>query len=500
MLRRMFYVWDRAARHHPAGVREPKLQQAVKPSIEERVLAGRLVTMIDQQPGAILAHVANSVLLALFLEQAWLELWVVAWVTALLLVSALRGAVWQRYRHGVSHMSDAKTAGRTLTAIALISGALWGLPGLMEFAAYPLALQGFIIFVLAGMSAGAVATLSAHLPAFYGFIIPALLPLIGRLLLHNEPLYGAMGLMGAVYLVVLATTGVNLNRSLTQSLRLQMEKTDLVEDLMEARAKAEAANVAKSAFLATISHELRTPLNAVLGFAQVLENEIHGPLGHGKYREYLRHMSGSGIHLLNLIDELLELSRAENGSLNLKEEKVVDLAVELTHCVALLKVRAEHRGARLELRLPQDLPRLRADPQRLRQIVLNVVSNAIKFTPEGGLVELAAMRDAPSALLLTVRDTGIGMSERDLAVAMEFFGRVDSARARVTDGVGIGLPLTAILMKLHGGDLEIDSRPGGGTVVGLRFPPERVIENGAAEGRIVVPARPGNRSPSGPAA
>ena len=108
-----------------------------------------------------------------------------------------------------------------------------------------------------------------------------------------------------------------------------MEKSDLVEDLMEARAKAEAANVAKSAFLATISHELRTPLNAVLGFAQVLENEIHGPLGHRKYREYLRHMSGSGIHLLNLIDELLEPSRAESGSLTLREEVSVDLATEL---------------------------------------------------------------------------------------------------------------------------------------------------------------------------
>ncbi len=356
------------------------------------------------------------------------------------------------------------------------------------------------MFVLAGMSAGAVATLSGHLPAFYGFVLPSLLPLIAQLLLQNQTIYGAMGLMGAVYLLVLVTTGLSLNRTLTQSLRLQMEKSDLIEDLTKARTRAEAANVAKSAFLATISHELRTPLNAVLGFAQVLENEIHGPLGHRKYREYLRHMSGSGIHLLNLIDELLELSRAESGSLTLREEVAVDLVAELTHCVALLKVHAEHRRTCLKLALPEDLPRLRADPQRLRQIVLNVVSNAIKFTPEGGLVELAAVRDAPSALILTVRDTGIGMSERELAVAMEFFGQADNAQAHASDGLGIGLPLTAILMKLHDGDLEIESKPGGGTVVGLRFPPERVIEIGPEGGQGVDEARHGQCSPSGAAA
>ncbi len=476
------------------------MQQAVKPSIEERVLSGRLVAMIDQQPGAILAHVANSGLLALFLGQAWPKHWVIAWVAALWLVSALRGAVWRRYRRGLSKTSEADFAGGMLTAIALVSGALWGLPGLAGFPEYPLALQVFIIFVLAGMSAGAVATLSGHLPAFYAFIVPSLCPLIGGLLLRGESLYGAMGVMGAVYFLVLVTTGVSLNRTLTRSLRLQMEKSDLVEDLMEARAKAEAANVAKSAFLATISHELRTPLNAVIGFTQVLENEIHGPLGHGKYQEYLRHMSGSGLHLLGLIDELLELSRAESGCLALREEAIVDLAAELGHCVALLRVRAEQRKIRLELALPDNLPGLRADPQRLRQIVLNVVSNAIKFTPEGGLVALAAKRDAPSGLVVTVRDTGIGMSERDLAVAMEFFGRADSVHSQATEGVGIGLPLTAILMNLHGGELKIESEPGGGTVVGLRFPRDRVIEEGATAEEDRFPARQGPAHPSGAAA
>jgi len=453
------------------------LPQAATPSIEERVYAGRIATLIRQQPLAVLANLVNSGLLALLLGGVWPTAWLAAWVAGVWLVTALRGAVWLRYRRASAESARARTPGRLLTGIALASGAIWGLPAVVFFPEAPLALQGFIVFVLGGMSAGAVATLASHLPAFHCFIVPALVPLVGRLLFEGEVLYIAMGLMGGVYLAVLVATSLNLNRTLTRALMLQIEKSDLVDDLTEARAKAEAANVAKSAFLATVSHELRTPLNAVIGFAQLLEAEIHGPLGHGKYREYLGHMSGSGVHLLNLIDELLDLSRAEAGHLLIRDEVAVDLAAELTHCVALMAARAEHSGIRLETSLPENLPLLRADPQRLRQIVLNVLSNAVKFTPKDGLVELTATREPTGKLALTVRDSGIGMSEGDLAVALEFFGRADNARSRATEGTGIGLPLTALLLEMHGGELEIDSQPDGGTLVNLRFPPERVIED-----------------------
>jgi two-component system cell cycle sensor histidine kinase PleC len=466
-----------ARRKTPCGiVGGASLLQATTPSIEERVLAGRIATLVSQQPMAILANLVNSGLLALLMSGAWPETWLTVWVAGVWLVTALRGAVWLRYRRGSAGTAQAKNIGRLLTGVALVSGAVWGLPAVVFFPESPLALQGFIVFVLGGMSAGAVATLASHLPAFHSFIIPALLPLVGRLLLEGDLLYIAMGLMGGIYFLVLTTTGINLNRTLTRALRLQIEKSDLVDDLTEARAKAEAASVSKSAFLATVSHELRTPLNAVIGFTQLLEAEVHGPLGHGKYHEYLGHMSGSGTHLLNLIDELLDLSRAEAGQLAIRDEATVDLAAELTHCVALMTVRAEHRGICLVTSLPEDLPRLRADPQRLRQIVLNVLSNAVKFTPEDGLVELSATREPTGTLVLNIRDTGIGMSEGDLAVALEFFGRADNARSRATEGTGIGLPLTVLLLEMHGGKLEVASQPGGGTLVNLRFPPERVIE------------------------
>jgi signal transduction histidine kinase len=472
------------------------LLQATTPSIEERVLAGRIATLVSQQPMAVLANLVNSALLALLIRGVWPEPWLATWVAGVWLVTALRGAVWLRYRRGSTGIAQAKNIGRLLTGVALLSGAVWGLPAVVFFPEAPIALQGFIVFVLAGMSAGAVATLASHLPAFHSFIVPALLPLAGRLLLEGDLLYIAMGLMGGIYFLVLATTGINLNRTLTRALRLQIEKSDLVDDLTEARAKAEAASVAKSAFLATVSHELRTPLNAVIGFTQLLEAEVHGPLGHGKYHEYLEHMSGSGTHLLNLIDELLDLSRAEAGQLAIREEAAVDLAAELAHCVALMTVRAEHRRICLVTSLPEDLPQLHADPQRLRQIVLNVLSNAVKFTPEDGLVELSATREPAGSLVLAIRDTGIGMSEGDLAVALEFFGRADNARSRATEGTGIGLPLTVLLLEMHGGKLEVASQPGGGTLVNLRFPPERVIECADAEPPAEAPLQEDKLGPS----
>ena len=475
------------------------MPQAATPSIEERVYAGRIATLIRQQPMAVVANLVNSGLLALLLGESWPTAWLAVWVAGVWLVTALRGAVWFCYRRASAEPARATTLGRLLTGVALASGTIWGLPAVVFFPEAPLVLQGFIVFVLGGMSAGAVATLASHLPAFYSFIVPALVPLVGRLLFEGEVLYVAMGLMGGVYLVALVATGLNLNRTLTRALTLQIEKSDLVDDLTEARAKAEAANVAKSAFLATVSHELRTPLNAVIGFAQLLEAEVHGPLGHGKYREYLGHMSGSGIHLLNLIDELLDLSRAEAGHLLIRDEIAVDLAAELTHCIALMTARAEHSGVSLETSLPENLPRLRADPQRLRQIVLNVLSNALKFTPKDGLVELSATREPSGKLVLAVRDSGIGMSEGDLTVALEFFGRADNARSRATEGAGIGLPLTALLLEMHGGELEIDSQLDAGTLVNLRFPPERVIENAEAGPLAEAPSPQATRR-SSPAA
>lgn len=289
-----------------------------------------------------------------------------------------------------------------------------------------------------------------------------------------------MALLASIYFVVMVVTGRNLDRMLTRSMVLQLEKSDLADDLAAARARAEAADAAKSIFLATVSHELRTPLNAVLGFTHLVRDGVHGSLGKEKIQEYLSHVTGSGTHLLHLIDELLDLSRAEAGYLVVREESDVELGDELADCLALLAVRAEHGDVVLEADGLEQLPALRADRRRLRQILLNVLSNAIKFTPRGGSVTVTGEQGDDGALVLAVRDTGIGMAEEDLSIALETFGRADSSHARATEGAGIGLPLAQLLMELHGGRMKIVSKPDDGTLVTLHFPAERVIENPVA--------------------
>ena len=443
---------------------------------DPRIFTGRITTLIAQQPASFLANGAISVLLAVVLVGAWPTLWIAAWLAAIWVITGLRVAIWWRYRERCGNHADARLVARLLTASALLSGLVWGLPGAIFPPEQTIALQGFVVFVLGGMAAGAVVTLGSYLPAFFAFAVPAFVPTLARLGLEATMMTSVMAAMGLVFLVVIIGTTRTLNRTLTDSLRLQVEKSDLITQLTRARLDAEAASAAKSSFLAMISHELRTPLNAVLGFAQLIEQEVHGPIGHPKYREYLEHVSHSGAHLLQLIDEVMDISRSETGQLELNEEAFKPAPV-LARSVELLLPHARRADVSLHKSIDDDLPVVRADPRRLRQILLNVLSNAIKFTPAGGQVKLVARRAACGGITVTVRDTGIGMSKEDLKVAFEYFGRGSNAIDRVIEGTGIGLPLTRYLLALHGGHMELASEPDRGTLVTLHFPAERVIDS-----------------------
>ncbi|WP_245593594.1 ATP-binding protein [Azospirillum halopraeferens] len=253
-----------------------------------------------------------------------------------------------------------------------------------------------------------------------------------------------------------------------------VEQADVrARQVEEARAAAEAANRAKTAFLANMSHEIRTPLNAIMGFAEILQQEMVGPLGSDIYREYAGDIVESGRHLMQLIDDLLDLSKAEADKLDLHEAPVD--AGRIAHgCIRLLSERAARARVHLALDIPRDLPPLWADERKLRQMVLNLLSNAVKFTPVGGTVTLTGGLAADGALRVAVADTGVGMTPAELAQAMEPWGQVHSALNRRHVGTGLGLPLTRRLVELHGGALETDSEPGRGTVMTLVFPAERV--------------------------
>ena len=248
------------------------------------------------------------------------------------------------------------------------------------------------------------------------------------------------------------------------------------EDILrEAKDAAERSGRAKATFLANISHELRTPLNAIIGFSELMKHEIFGPVEQPSYRGYVDDIHVSGMHLLDLINDILDMSKAEAGKTDLFETQV-DLAALVVSSVRMVASRAKSAGVEIIVNLPPNLPALFGDERRLKQIVLNLMSNAVKFTEEQGRVTIT-VAEGEQGLSLVVADTGIGMSEKDLEGALEPFVQVDTRLSRKYEGTGLGLPLTRALIVAHGGTLTLSSVLGEGTIVTALFPPERIVRS-----------------------
>jgi PAS domain S-box-containing protein len=244
--------------------------------------------------------------------------------------------------------------------------------------------------------------------------------------------------------------------------------------LRAAKDEAESANRSKSEFLASMSHELRTPLNAIIGFSDIIRGQAMGPVGTPVYLEYANDIQASGQHLLEMVNDILDVSKIETGQLDLIEEPL-DLETLIGSVLRLVQDRAKRGEVSIATEIPASLPRLRADGRRVKQVVLNLLSNAIKFTPAGGSVTVSARRHDRDGMEIAVRDTGIGIATADIPKAMARFGQVDSALHRKFEGTGLGLPLAKSLMELHGGSLELTSEPGRGTTVTVRFPADRIV-------------------------
>ncbi len=248
----------------------------------------------------------------------------------------------------------------------------------------------------------------------------------------------------------------------------------LVGELNRAKQSADDANRAKSEFLASMSHELRTPLNAILGFSEVIKEELFGPVGLAKYVDYAQDVHNSGQHLLDLINDILDLSKIDAGKVELREEEI-SVAGLIADSASLVRERAQKSGVGLEILPAAELPPLTADKRLLKQILLNLLSNAIKFTPAGGRVTVNAALDRQGGLRITVADTGIGMSPSDIAKAMSPYGQIDSRISRKHQGTGLGLPISRSLAHMHGGELEVESKRGKGTRITLVLPPQRCV-------------------------
>ncbi len=265
---------------------------------------------------------------------------------------------------------------------------------------------------------------------------------------------------------------------LASNMELRQSETRLAlqaSELADARDAAQGANEAKSVFLATMSHELRTPLNAIIGFTELMQASLFGPIGHPKYAEYIDDINRSGSHLLALINDILDLSRLDAGRADLVDEAFSPAQLIRDVC-RFLEPLARHGGLTIATDLAPALPKLRADLRRVKQVLLNLLSNAIKFTPAGGTVTIRADEDH-GRIQLVVCDTGIGMSKDDLPRALERFGQVDTRLARKYEGTGLGLPLAKQLVELHDGTFDISSAPGVGTTVALVFPADRTVRD-----------------------
>ena len=249
--------------------------------------------------------------------------------------------------------------------------------------------------------------------------------------------------------------------------------------LRMAKEHAEIANRSKSEFLANMSHELRTPLNAVIGFSDVMKGEMFGPVGNPKYREYVQDINASGVHLLELINDILDLSKVEAGKTELHEENI-DVSSTLGSCLNLVKERAHKAGVDIACDTASNLPSLYADKRKFKQILINLLSNAIKFTPSGGKITVRTWCRLGDGYLLQVADTGIGIALADIPKALAPFQQVDSDLNRKYEGTGLGVPLTKALAELHGGSLDLQSEVGVGTTVTVRFPAERIVSQMAS--------------------
>jgi signal transduction histidine kinase len=223
-----------------------------------------------------------------------------------------------------------------------------------------------------------------------------------------------------------------------------------------------------------MSHELRTPLNAIMGFSEVMKDQHLGPVHNPRYLAYAGDIHASGCYLLGIINDILDLSKIEAGKMSLDHAEEFPLRVALEGSLAICGTLGEKFGVRISCDLPPEDVRLIAVERMIRQILINLVGNAIKFTPAGGLVAVAGMRLSCGGYAVTVQDSGIGMSKEDIAKALTPFGQVENKMTATHSGTGLGLPLAKAMLELHGGELAIESEPGRGTMVVLKFPAVRI--------------------------
>jgi two-component system cell cycle sensor histidine kinase PleC len=424
----------------------------------------------------------------------------IAWLLLVIFAKVLLSEMCRRFRAVPLAEMSLEVWQKRLLLAELINGFVWAGFALIGLWTNDTSSHVFIFASLIVVLAIRMTFASTVLPIFYVGTIPMTVAVVTRLLLLNHPFYWAMASMAVgvhIYFVFLAK---GLHSTALAMLEFRAEKDALIAELEneksisdEARRRAESANIAKSRFLATMSHELRTPLNAILGFSEVMKGEVLGPIENKNYKEYAGNIHDSGRHLLHLINEILDLSRIEAGRYELNEE-AVRISDVVEDCHRLLKLRAEAKGLQILLEFDDALPQVWCDERAIRQIVLNLLSNALKFTPKGGRITVKVARAHDGGQVLSVKDTGPGIPKDELPKVMQAFGQGSLAHQTAEGGTGLGLPIVKSLVELHDGTFELRSELRKGTEALVTLPPARVVSSAPP---VTHPVRARHRDETG---
>ncbi len=469
----------RDAASFPQSPAEPLFASAAERA--DRILYAKL-RILYQGVFAVPTNLVVATAAVILLRHSYPLMLLGVWYGATAAVAGLRLALHQRFRKAIEGGERGKRWSVYFCGGALASGLLWGLLCL------GLPIYGtpgdyvLLTLIAAGMTAGALTTLAPYLPAYLCYACAFALPMAGASILYPDPQIATNGWLALVYTVMICAAAAKLNGDVSRTIELQVDNAALNLSLNRARIERDIARTDKWSMISQLSHEMRTPLNAILGFSETMMAQLFGPLGHGQYVEYAGHVHSSGKHLLNLITELLRLSQGETRTLTLTESEF-DVAGAVSACLKDLMSAANRAGVTLTKSVSPDLPLLRADAAKFRQILLNLARNAIKFTPAAGRVDVDVWPNDEGGIDLVVRDNGIGMSSQEIALAVEPFGRIASPLHHKTDGMGLGLPICKRLAELHAAVLRIESEPGKGTACTVSFPPSRAIAGPAADRR-----------------
>lgn len=400
----------------------------------------------------------------------------VAWAAYALLMYLSRIALWLRWKRVSAGPWNHRLWGHVFHAHSFAALMIWMGATVAFLGKLDPHNQALLIAINCGVAGGGTILLSSYRPAMLTNIGGLMATLSVMAFVQAQTSLHVIGFLAIIYGGYLISVGRNHHAAMRVSFRLRFDRAEIISRLETALVAAQEASRSKSAFLANMSHELRTPLNAILGFSEMLKDGKVASECRTRERQYAGHIHDSGQHLLNLVNDILDLSKAEAACIEINDDEV-DLHKTVEDCVGLIDPLATKSGVCIQgpaLGGGTSSPALmRGDEVRIRQILLNLLSNAVKFSPDGGTVSLTIADGGDGDLKIVVADQGIGMSEEQAEMALQPFVQIEGVYSRSHQGTGLGLPITKTMVELHDGTLEIRSRPGNGTQATVTFPASR---------------------------